>query len=55
MTFFIAGPPHSTDCMRDFQRFISVESLGVPIAQGKLVPPSTVLTFLSIELDSRQM
>ena len=41
--------------MRDFQTFARCsESLGVPIAQEKLVPPSSVLTFLDIELDSQQ-
>ena len=53
--FSIAGPPNSTECMRDFQTFARCcESLGVPIAQEKLVSPSSVLTFLGIELDSQQ-
>ena len=45
--FFIAGPPNSMKCMRDFQMFAKCcESLEVPIAQEKLVPLSSVLTFL---------
>ena len=53
--FFSAGPPNSMKCMRDFQTFARCcESLGVPIAQEELVPPSSVLTFLGIELDSQQ-
>ena len=51
--FLFWGPPASPQCSQALENAISLcASLGLPVAPGKTVGPSTVLTFLGIEIDS---
>ena len=51
--FLIVGPANSDQCQTDLNNFLSMcERIGVPIKSEKTVQPSTVITFLGIELDS---
>ena len=54
--FLIVGNPHT----RDFTVQLSVlravfENLGIPVAMEKLEEPTTVLTFLGIEINAKEM
>ncbi|KAL5008612.1 hypothetical protein ScPMuIL_014193 [Solemya velum] len=50
------GPKNSSICALSLQQFISLcETLGVPIKDEKTEGPSSVLTFLGIELDTVMM
>lgn len=54
--FLFLGPPDSKICDLSLAQFISMcEVLGVPIKAEKTEGPSTVLTFLGIELDTIHM
>lgn len=54
--FICVGPPSSDTCGKDLETVrATCEDLGVPIAEEKSVGPSTILTFLGIELDTRIM
>ena len=49
------GSPESTECMANVALVLTIfEGLGIPIAWNKLEGPSSVLTFLGIELDTVQ-
>ena len=51
--FLILGKPNSQECQTGLQRLTGLcTHLGIPLAEDKLEGPSTVLTFLGIELDS---
>lgn len=54
--FLFLGPKNSSICALSLQQFISLcEALGVPIKDEKTEGPSSVLTFLGIELDTVMM
>ena len=51
--FFLTGPPESDICQNNLSKAeMLCAELGVPLAEEKTVGPSTVITFLGIELDS---
>lgn len=51
--YFLAGPPNSTLCDSYLHCFLRVcKLLGFPIAMDKVEGPTTILTFLGLELDS---
>ena len=51
--FLLIGPPNSDICSRLLQSSLDLcRSLGVPIAAHKLEGPSTVLSFLGIQIDT---
>ncbi|XP_054843457.1 uncharacterized protein LOC129335043 [Eublepharis macularius] len=53
--YLFVGPEGSGQCARLLAGFIALaEELGVPLAHEKTEGPVTVLTFLGIELDTRQ-
>lgn len=52
--YFLAGPPGSSSCADHLQSFLETcDKLGVPIAMDKVEGPTTTLTFLGLELNSR--
>ena len=54
--FFFVGPPNSVACAWALETAVPLCSkLGFPVALSKVEGPSTVLTFLGIELDSVQL
>ncbi len=54
--FIIVGPPDSLQCTADLETTLSAcAELGVPIASSKTEGPSTCLTILGIEVDTRLM
>lgn len=54
--FLLAGRPNSTECQLALEQLSDLsQQLGVPVAQDKTVGPSTVLTFLGIEIDTVAM
>ena len=54
--FLIVAPPQPEECQRDLRKLLQLFSkLGVPVAEEKREGPSTQLTFLGIELDTREM
>lgn len=54
--FIFAGEKDSGNCLELVNTFTSVcLEIGVPIAEDKSVGPTTVLTFLGLELDSNYM
>ena len=54
--FLLVGTPDGQDCTQSLDTFLTVcDRLGVPIAWDKLVGPTTVLTFLGIEIDTQSM
>lgn len=54
--FFILGPANSDACLRDLNKFLQLcDNLGVPIKAEKTELPSTILTFMGLELDSNLM
>ena len=54
--FILLGPPGTNQCTRDVERVLDTfHDLGLPVAENKLVGPSTCLTFLGIEIDTVQM
>ena len=54
--FFLAAPPDSNRCQVDMCRTITLfKSLGVPLADEKLVGPTSCITFLGIEINSDHM
>ena len=54
--FFLVGNPNSNDCQSALSAcFHLCRELGIPLAEDKTAGPSTVLTFLGIELDSSSM
>ena len=53
MIVFLTGPPNSDICKDNLSKVkVLCSELGVPLAEEKTVGPSTVITFLGIELDS---
>ena len=54
--FLLLGPPQSTACADALQIMLQVcNDLGVPLATHKTEGPSTQLTFLGIQIDSKKM
>ena len=54
--FFICAPALSQECHRALSIAVPLcESLGFPVSPDKVVGPSTIITFLGIELDSVAM
>ncbi|XP_033736378.1 uncharacterized protein LOC117324568 [Pecten maximus] len=54
--FLFLGRPNTTECKRNLFTFCEVAAvLGIPIKEAKTVPPTTVITFLGLELDSESM
>ena len=54
--FLIVGNPHTKDCTVQLPVLREVfEHLGIPVAMEKLEGPATVLTFLGIEIDTKEM
>ena len=54
--FLIVSPPGSRRCGDDLHKLVTLfNRLRVPIAPEKLAGPSTVLTFLGVELDTRAL
>ena len=52
--FFTNSSP--TMCKKDMEEFLAIcQALGVPIAEDKLVWPSSVITYLGIEIDTINM
>ena len=52
--YLTAGAPNSGECHNNLSSVrSSASSLGIPLALDKVVGPSTVLSFLGIELDTR--
>ena len=53
--YFMVSPPESTVCSQAKDRTLQLcQSLDMPVATDKVEGPSTTLTFLGIEIDSRQ-
>ena len=51
--FFLVAPPNSNECSNNLSTCKAIcAELGVPLAEEKTLGPSTVITFLGIELDS---
>ena len=56
MIFLLVGNPHTGDCGVQLLVLKAVfENLGIPIALEKREGPTTVLTFLGIEIDTKEM
>ena len=54
--FLIVGNPHTRDCTVQASVLREVfEHLGIPVAMEKLEGPATVLTFLGIEINTKEM
>lgn len=54
--FFLAGKPKSNECHDALVTCSRLcKELGIPLSEDKTADPSTVLTFLGIELDSSAM
>ena len=54
--FLIVGNPHTRDCTVQASVLREVfEHLGIPVAMEKLEGPATVLTFLRIEINTKEM
>ena len=54
--FITIGSPESTECIENVQLMhTTYDQLGLPIELSKNVGPSTILTFLGIELDSSRL
>ena len=51
--FITIGEPLSTECLSNLEVLLDTcRSLGIPIAEDKTVLPTTLITFLGIEIDS---
>ena len=51
--YITIGPPGSTTCQRNLTTLLeSASTLGIPIAEQKMVGPTTKLTFLGIEINT---
>ena len=54
--FLFVGPPNSDLCLQTLQQFFSMaDDIGIPIKYEKTVLPTTVITFLGLELDTIAM
>ena len=54
--FFLVGPPRSQTCTENLHMFLAICcQLEIPIAMEKLEGPTTMLTFLGIEIDTFTM
>lgn len=54
--FLLAGRPGTLDCTTLMSGFISIcADLGVPLAQEKTIGPTTVLSFLGLEINTNNM
>ena len=55
MIFCLGGQPDTPKCAQSVQDMLQLcSTLGVSVAMDKLEGPSTVITYLGIELDSQQ-
>ena len=53
--FLVMGPPNSATCKHSLELLVSeCGELGVPLASEKIEGPSPILTFLGIEIDTRE-
>jgi hypothetical protein len=51
--FLMAGPPHTTTCLDTFQGVEALcQELGVATKPEKRTPPTTVITFLGVEINA---
>lgn len=51
--FLFVGPPNSPECAKALQSFRTLaQDINIPIQEEKTVSPTTVLTFLGIEIDT---
>ena len=54
--FLLVGPPSFPFCSKQLQLFLNFcKEVGIPLKQEKTVHPTTVLTFLGLELDTKAM
>ena len=54
--FLLIGQAGTSQCQQNVKRMIKTcEELGIPLAAEKLLGPTTILTFLGIELDTTKM
>ena len=54
--FLLAGKAGTGDCWQLMDHFrIICEDLGVPLAEDKTIGPSSILTFLGLEIDTLEM
>jgi hypothetical protein len=54
--FLLAGKAGTGECLQLMDRFrIICEDLGVPLAEDKTIGPSSILTFLGLEIDTLEM
>ena len=54
--FLVSSNPDSHDCAQNLDAFLTrCNPLGVPIVWDKLVDPTTVLTFVGIEIDTQSI
>ena len=54
--FITLGPPLSPQCQRNLEGIIhSCQSTGTPLEEDKCEGPSSVISFLGMELDSQKM
>lgn len=54
--FLILGPANSEACLTNLNKFLSLcDTVGVPIKSEKTELPSTIMTFMGLELDSSTM
>ena len=53
--FLVMGPPNSVTCKHSLELLVSeCGELGVPLASEKIEGPSPILTFLGIEINTRE-
>ncbi|XP_053387994.1 uncharacterized protein LOC128551264 [Mercenaria mercenaria] len=53
---FLFVAPSYSNCLRDLQKFLQLaDEIGLPIKEDKTLLPSTVMSFVGIELDSVRM
>lgn len=56
MIFLLVGPPCLSLCTGQVELFLRfMQQIGVPLKQEKTVYPTTMLTFLGLELDTNDM
>ena len=54
--FLLAAKAGTGECLQLMDRFrIICEDLGVPLAEDKTIGPSSILTFLGLEIDTLEM
>lgn len=51
--FLFVGPPNSPECAKALQSFRTLaQDINLPIKEEQTVSPTTVLTFLGLEIDT---